>query len=71
MAAPFAYPQFYYPTPYISPFYNTPHVSPIIPPFLARRTSRLNLNVAYNGKTTRRSPASNTHHGTGEALQLL
>ena len=32
MAAPFAYPQFYYPTPYISPFYNTPHVSPFIPP---------------------------------------
>ncbi|TFK82972.1 hypothetical protein K466DRAFT_568118 [Polyporus arcularius HHB13444] len=34
MAAPFAYPgtQFYYPTPYISPFYNTPQISPFIPP---------------------------------------
>nr|VWO94142.1 Non-ribosomal peptide synthetase SyfB [Ganoderma boninense] len=32
MAHQYAYPQFYYPTPYMVPFYNQPYVSPFIPP---------------------------------------
>ena len=32
MAHQYAYPQFYYPTPYMVPFYDQPYVSPFIPP---------------------------------------
>ncbi|TBU58608.1 hypothetical protein BD310DRAFT_452742 [Dichomitus squalens] len=32
MAQQYAYPQFFYPTPYMTPFYNQPYVSPFIPP---------------------------------------
>ncbi|CDO77243.1 hypothetical protein BN946_scf184747.g56 [Trametes cinnabarina] len=32
MSLPYGYPQFYYPTPYLSPYYQQPHISPFIPP---------------------------------------
>ncbi|KAI0757998.1 hypothetical protein C8Q74DRAFT_1319904 [Fomes fomentarius] len=67
MAAPYGYPQFYYPTPYMVPFYNQPYISPFIPPMTLppspHATPREERRVRFEGDEPFHRPRRPSWHG--------